>query len=358
MQLRLEALNEHLQQGLREVYVVHGDETLLAQEALDSIRTAARAKGFSERCVFTVAGSHFDWSAVQAQAGSMSLFAEAQIVELRIPSGKPGKEGSDALQRLCKSLGPELLLLISLPRLDKTQLSSAWFMALEAAGATVRVDPIERRALPQWLARRASQMGLKLADGEDGQRALALLSDRVEGNLLAAHQELQKLALLHLAEPLGVAQIEAAVTDVARFEAAQLSEALWNGDLPRTLRLLDALEAEGEAAVRLHWLLADDVRALRRAAAIVAAGRPVPLALREARVWGARERWFERLLPRLTLRDINPMVVDAHTVDGLCKGLRTPGWPSEPWAALRQWVLRLSQTLRGPTVSSPLQLRA
>ncbi len=355
MQLRLEALNEHLAQGLRGAYTVYGDETLLAQEALDAVRAAARARGFSERHVFTVAGNHFDWSAVQAQAGAQSLFAEQQILELRIPSGKPGKEGGEAIQRLCQSLGPDLLLLVSLPKLDKTQLSTAWFTALDGAGASLRADPIERRALPQWLARRAAQLGLRMADGEDGQLALTLLAERVEGNLLAASQELHKLALLHPDQALGVAQIEAAVTDVARFEAAQLSEALWKGDLARALRLLDALEAEGEAAVRLHWLLADDVRALRRAAVIVAAGRPVQLALREARVWGARERWFERLLPRLSLRDINPMLIDAHTVDGLCKGLRAPDWPAEPWPALRHWVLRLAQGVRG---GSRLQLHA
>ncbi|RVT88855.1 DNA polymerase III subunit delta [Inhella crocodyli] len=357
MQIKLDGLAAHLAQGLRSAYTVWGDEALLAQEATDAIRAAARGRGFTERQVFTVAGSHFDWSAVQAQASSLSLFAEAQIVELRIPGGKPGKEGGEAIQRLCESLGPELLLLVTLPRLDKTQLESAWFRALDGAGITLRADPIERRALPTWLARRAHQLGLQLADGEEGQQALLLLVERVEGNLLAAQQELEKLALLRPDGILDVATIDEAVSDVARFEAGQLSEALWAGDLARTLRLLDALQAEGEAAVRLHWLLADDVRALRRAAHAKAGGQPLPMAWREARVWGQRVQVLERALPKMSPRALDGLVQAASVVDGLCKGLRAPGWPEEPWAALRQWVLMILAAQR-PAQAARLHLAA
>ena len=351
MNLRLDDLPAHLAKGLRSCYLVHGDETLLANEALDAIRARARTEGFTERQVFTVAGSHFDWSAVAAQSASLSLFADKQIVELRIPSGKPGKDGSEALQALARQLSPELLLLVSLPKLDKTQLSSAWFLALDGAGVSLAAPLIERRTLPLWLSKRAHQLGLKLAAGAAGEQALAHLAERVEGNLLAAQQELEKLALLQGDKPLDVDAIEAAVTDVSRFEAAQLGEALWGGQLGRCLRLLDALEAEGEAVVRLHWLLADDVRALRRAVQGVAAGKPIPLALREARVWGPKERWFERLLPNLRPAQLDALLISVQQLEGICKGLREPGWPTEPWAAMRHWILLAAGTLQGRSLS-------
>lgn len=352
MQIRLDDLPAQLAKGLKPCYLVHGDEALLANEAMDQIRAKARAQGFSERRVFTVVGNGFDWSEVIAQASSLSLFAEAQILELRIPSGKPGKEGSEALQKLAASLGPELLLLlVQLPRLDKTQLSSAWFMALDGAGASLRADPIERRALPLWLARRAQQLGLKLAEGAEGEQLLARLADRVEGNLLAAQQELEKLALLADGQALSLERIETLVTDVARFEANQLGEALWAGQLARSLRLLDALQAEGEAVVRLHWLLADDVRALRRGAAALAAGKPLPMALREARVWGPKERLFERVLPNLKPAALDALLVAVQQLEGICKGLREPGWPTEPWAAMRRFLLLAAGSLQGRSLA-------
>lgn len=351
MQIRLDDLPAQLARGLKPCYLVHGDETLLANEALDSIRAAARAQGFSERHVFTVTGQGFDWSAVQAQAGAMSLFADAQIVELRIPGGKPGKEGGEALQRLAAQLGPGLLLLVSLPRLDKAQLSSAWFTALDGAGQSLRAEPIERRALPLWLARRAQQRGLQLPPGAEGEQLLARLAERVEGNLLAAQQELEKLALLSDGELLTLERVEALVTDVARFEANQLGEALWGGHLARALRLLDALQAEGEAVVRLHWLLSDDVRALRRGALALAAGKPLPVALREARVWGPKERLFERVLPQLSLARLEPLLLAVHQLEGVCKGLREPGWPTEPWAAMRRFLLLAAGNLQGKALA-------
>jgi DNA polymerase-3 subunit delta len=144
MQVRSDQLGPHLQKGLRQLYTVWGDEPLLAQEAGDAIRAAARAGGCSERQVHTVAGAHFDWSGLLGASMAMSLFSERQLIEIRIPSGKPGKDGSDALQRYCESLSDDVVTLVQLPRLDRTQQSSAWFTALDAAGVTVRVDPVER----------------------------------------------------------------------------------------------------------------------------------------------------------------------------------------------------------------------
>jgi len=347
MQLRSEGLAAHLSKGLARIYTVHGDEPLLAQEAADQIRAAARAQGFGERQIFTVSGAYFDWAPVLAAAQAMSLFAERQFIEIRIPSGKPGKDGSEALQRYAEAAPDDVLTLVTLPRLDKTQLGSAWFTALDGHGMSLRVEPVERRALPAWLAQRLKAQGQSVPEGEDGQKALAFFADRVEGNLLAAHQELQKLALLHPKGELTLEQIEAAVLDVARFDVFKLSEAVLSGAVPRLLRMLDGLEAEGEAAVLVHWTLAEDARALARVRAALDAGKPLPLALREARVWGAKERLVERIAPRLDAARAGALVQAAQVCDGLVKGLRHPDWPADPWAALRRLALMLAEAASG-----------
>lgn len=349
MQLRPESLGPHLAKGLARIYTVHGDEPLLAQEAADQIRAAARAQGFGERQIFTVTGAYFDWAPVLAAAQAMSLFAERQFIEIRISTGKPGKDGSEALQRYAEAAPDDVLTLVTLPRLDKTQLSSAWFLALDGNGVSVRVEPVERRLLPAWLAQRLKAQGQSVPEGEDGQKALTFFADRVEGNLLAAHQELQKLALLHPKGELTLEQIEAAVLDVARFDVFKLSEAVLSGAVPRMLRMLDGLEAEGEAAVLVHWTLAEDARALARVRAALDAGKPLPLALREARVWGAKERLIERIAPRLDSAQAGALVQAAQVCDGLVKGLRHPDWPSDPWAALRRLAMMIGEAASGKT---------
>jgi len=284
MQLRADRLAGHLAQagerGLRPLYTVWGDEALLAQEAADAIRRAARAAGYGERQVHIVAGAHFDWSGLLGDARSMSLFGARQLVEIRIPSGKPGKDGGEALQRYCQHLGDDVLTLVQLPKLDRTQQQSAWFTALDAAGVVVRVEPVERQALPRWIAERLAAQGQRIAAGSEGERALAYFADRVEGNLLAAHQEIAKLALLHPPGELGLDAIEGAVRDVARYDVFKLGEAVLGGQIARLLRMLDGLQAEGVAAVLVHWTLAEDIRGLKRVKDALASGRPLPLALR------------------------------------------------------------------------------
>jgi DNA polymerase-3 subunit delta len=351
VQLRPEQLDGHLARGLGPLYTIHGDEPLLAQEAADAIRAAARAAGCTERKVFTVGGAHFDWSGVLGAAQAMSLFADRQLIEIRLPTGKPGKDGSEALQRYCQHLPPDVVTLVQLPRLDFQQQKAAWFGALDHAGVTPREETLARPALPAWLAQRLARQGQRVPAGEDGLRALAFFADRVEGNLLAAHQELQKLALLHPAGVLGYEQIEAAVLNVARYDVGKLAEAVWSGQVARALRILDGLCAEGEAAVLVHWTLAEDIRTLARARAALDAGRPMPLALKEARAWGAKERLFERVLPLLDGPRIAQLLREGSVCDGIAKGLRHPGWPHEPWAALRRWVLAMLECVPAP--SSP-----
>ena len=349
MQLRHDQLGAHLAKGLKAVYTVHGDEPLLAQEAGDAIRAAARAAGFTERKVFTVSGQHFDWSSLLGAAQAMSLFAERQLIEIRIPTGKPGKEGSEALQRYCASLPDDVVTLVQCPKLDRQQQSSAWFVALDAAGVCLRVDPVERRALPQWIAQRLSAQGQRVHDGEEGQRTLAFFADRVEGNLLAAHQELQKLGLLYPSGTLSFEQVEASVLNVARYDVFKLGEAVLSGQVARALRMLDGLQAEGEAPVLVHWTLAEDIRALKRVKDAMAEGRPLPMALREQRVWGVKEKLFERLLPGLGADAAAQLVEAAQICDGLVKGLRHPGWPQDPWQGLRRLVLLVLEQTGGST---------
>ncbi len=340
MQVKPEQLPAQLARGVKPLYTVHGDETLLAQEAADAIRAAARASGCSERQVFTVSGAHFDWSGVLGAAQAMSLFAERRLIEIRIPSGKPGKDGGDALQRYCQALPSDVVTLVQLPKLDYQQLKTAWFGALENAGTTVRVETIERPALPLWLSQRLALQGQRVCDGEEGQRTLAFFADRIEGNLLAAHQEIQKLALLHPAGELRFDQVESAVLNVARFDEVKLAQALWSGDVPRTLRVLDGLQAEGEAPVRLHWMLAEDLRGLLRGRQALDNGQPMPMALREARGWGVKEKLFERLLPQLKPAPLAALVRAASECDGVLKGLVHPAWPPDAWDALRLLVMK------------------
>jgi DNA polymerase-3 subunit delta len=343
MQVRADQLASHLQKGLRPLYTVWGDEPLLAQEAGDAIRAAARAAGCTERQVHTVAGAHFDWSGLLGASMAMSLFSQRQLIEIRVPSGKPGKDGADALQRYCERLGDDVVTLVQLPRLDRAQQTSAWFGALDAAGVTVRVDPIERKALPQWIAQRLALQGQRVHGGEAGQRTLAFFADRIEGNLLAAHQEVQKLGLLHPPGELSFEQVESAVLNVARYDVFKLGEAVLAGQVARALRMLEGLQAEGEAAVLVHWTLAEDIRALKRVKDALALGRPLPMALREARVWGAKERLFERVVPLLGDATVAHLLEAAQVCDGLVKGLKHADWPNDPWDALKRLVLMLVQ---------------
>lgn len=354
MQLNPNQLGAHLQKGLKSLYTLHGDEPLLIQEALDAIRAVARAQGYTERTSHTVAGAHFDWSEVLAAGGSLSLFADKQIVELRIPTGKPGKDGSAALQHLAEQSrdNDTTLTLVMLPRLDKATKTGAWFGALESFGVTVQVEPVERNALPSWIAQRLSAQGQRVAGGDEGQRSLQFFADRVEGNLLAAHQEIQKLGLLYPEGELGFEQIESAVLNVARYDVFKLSEAVLAGQSIRVQRMLDGLQAEGEAEVLVHYALSEDIRALKRVKDALGQGRPMPMALREQRVWGAKERLFERVLPRLSDAALAQLLEAAHLVDGIVKGLKQPGWPTNNWQALQRLAMMLcSQCVVSPPAS-------
>jgi DNA polymerase-3 subunit delta len=353
MQVQLAQLSAHLAKGLGCLYTLTGDEQLLIQEALDAIRAAARTQGFTERLSHTASGPHFDWSEVLAACGSLSLFAEKQIMELRIPSGKPGKDGSTALQQLAREAcgNDSMLTLVVLPRLDRTTKSSAWFVALEG-GVVIEVSAVERSSLPQWIAQRLAAQGQRVVAGVEGQRTLQFFADRVEGNLLAAHQEIQKLALLYPAGELGFEQIESAVLNVARFDVFRLTEAVLAGQHMRMQCMLDGLQAEGESEVLVHYTLAEDIRALKRVKDAMAKGKPLPMALREQRVWGNKERLFERVLPRLSELVLAQLLQSAHVVDGIVKGLKSQDWPTDSWQALGRLATMFCDVCAAPASSS------
>ena len=354
MQLTLAQWPSHLaqsaQKGLRPLYVLMGDEPLLMQEAGDALRQAALTQGYSEKTITTVTGAHTDWSSVLAAGNAMSLFADKQWVELRIPSGKPGKEGSVALQQLAEKAAEhnDVLTVVKLPKLDKTSQKAAWFVALDSHGVVLRVDPVARTQLPAWLAQRLTQAGLHLPGGEEAAQILQFMAEQVEGNLLAAHQEIEKLALLYPAQTLSLSQVREAVLQVSRYDVFGLGDAVFGGQAARAQKMLDGLQAEGETPVLVHWALADEVRALYRCHQALAEGKPMPMVLKEQRIWGDKERRFERLLPRLKSAALSRALQDAHVVDGVIKGLKHPDWPHEPWDALHRWMMRLLQMSKPP----------
>ncbi|WP_047250314.1 DNA polymerase III subunit delta [Chromobacterium subtsugae] len=320
-----DALAAALAKGLAPLYLVHGEEALLALEAADAVRAAARAAGYLEREVLTVEAG-FDWSQLSDAMSSVSLFASLKLLEIRIPGGKPGTEGSEALQRLAANPPADTLTLITLPKLDKTQQQGKWFAALEKAGLAVEARPVGRAELPGWIARRLKAQGQQL-----GSEALAFFVERVEGNLLAARQEVDKLALLYPKGELSLADLQAAVANVARFDVFQLSESWLAGDAPRLMRMLDGLMAEGEAPVLVLWSLSEDVRMLLRLRQGLKDGRQLRDMARELRLWGDKQRLAEPALRRIGPRKLMQALSECARIDRQIKGVE----PGEPWQTMR-----------------------
>ncbi len=254
MQLRPEQLQAHLDKPLAPLYLLHGDEPLLVIEAGDAIRAAARQQGFEEREVIIV-GTGFKWDELFLAAGNMSLFGGSKLVDLRIPSGKPGREGSEALQRYITTLGPGMVTLITLPELDWQARKAAWVSALSKAGVSIECNAPPPARLPQWIAERLARQQQSAP-----RAALELIATHVEGNLLAAHQEIQKLGLLYPAGEVSLAQIGAAVMNVARYDVSDLRDALKARDTVRAVRTLEGLKAEDAPPPLVLWALATEAR--------------------------------------------------------------------------------------------------
>jgi len=337
MQLRPEALEGHLAKGLAPLYVITSDEHLLALEAADRIRKTARAQGYTERDVLTVERS-FKWGELLAANQAMSLFGDKKLIELRIPGGKPGKDGSAALQAYAKDLSPDNLTLITLPKLDWQTAKAAWVTALQGAAVYIEIPNVERAQLPGWIGMRLSSQG-QSAD----RQSLDFIADRVEGNLLAAHQEIQKLGLLYEPGKLAFEQVMDAVLNVARYDVFKLSEAMLTGDAARLARMLDGLKGEGEALPLVLWAVSEEIRTLLKLKSGMAQGRPLGALLKEHRIWGPRERMMEPALRRVSVATLEAALKEAAQVDRMVKGLRAKAFAGDAWDAMLQLALRVAR---------------
>ncbi len=333
MAIASEDLPRHLSSGLKPLYVVFGDALLLAIEAADSIRTAARSAGFAERETF-IAEQHFKWDELRNSAQSLSLFSSRKVIDLRIPSGKPGVEGGQALQDYVANLSSDVLTLITLPKLDWTVQKSQWFGALERHGVMVSADDIPRSALPRWIAERLKRQGQSTDEA-----TLEFLTDRCEGNLLAAFQEIQKLALLFPAGQLSFEQVKDAVMDVARYDIFKLSESMLNGNAARFVRILDGLRAEGTATVLVLWAISEDIRTLGKVLQAVQRGGNLGNAMRDMRVRKDKQGLIETAARRLKFPHIERAIQQAARLDKTIKGLRQ----GDVWDELLQLGLRFAK---------------
>mgnify|MGYP002628766000 CR=1 FL=1 len=334
MRISTDQLAQQLSRELKPLYTVFGDEPLLALEASDRIRAQARAKGYIEREVLTVE-SGFKWSQLAMAANSQSLFASQKLLEIRIPNGKPGVEGGAALQALCANLPAETITLICLPEIDWRSQKAGWFEMLDRSGVTVESKAVTRKALPQWLASRLKGQGQE-ADTD----ALAFLAERVEGNLMAAFQEVQKLALLFPHGRIAFEQVRDAVLDVARYEVFNLGEVMLEGDPVRISRTLDGLKGEGAAPPMALWAVAEEIRAIGRVLNGAASGRPLGQLWREARVWGAtHQSLMQQNLSRFSTQQVTQGLRHAASIDRMIKGLAK----GDVWDELQQLSMRFAR---------------
>lgn len=333
MNLRPEQLPAHLEKPLAPLYLLHGDEPLLVLEAAERIRAAARAQGFSERETLVV-GQGFRWDALSAATGNFSLFGGAKLIDLRIPNGKPGRDGGEALQRHARSGASGIVTLITLPEVDWATRKAAWFTALAGAGVALELNAPQRERLPEWIAGRLA-MQKQSAPPE----ALRFIAEHIEGNLLAARQEILKLGLLHDEGALTLDDVRGAVLNVARYDIDTLRQALLEGDAARCARLIEGLQGEGSAPPLVLWALANEIRTLATLSAGVATGQPLAALLKAERIFDERRRQaIQHAIPRLSAARLRAALLHAARIDRIIKGLA----PGDVWTEFLQLALRLA----------------
>ncbi|GAA5524041.1 DNA polymerase III subunit delta [Microbulbifer aestuariivivens] len=328
MRLNPRQLSQSLNKGLAPIYVVSGDEPLLIQECCDSIRAAARQQGFSERELLH-AENNFDWGQLLASAGSLSLFAEKKLIEVRLPSGKPGDKGSKALQEFAQIGSEDLLLLLVLPKVDRTQLNSKWMKALDQQGALIQIWPVDAQEMPRWIHQRLRAEGL---DAEP--EAIQILAERVEGNLLAASQEIEKLKLLSSDTLITASTMNDAVASSARYDVFGLIDRALAGDAEAAVKTLHGLRAEGVEAPVVLWALAREIRSLLEIGEKLDQGQPINRLVRIQK----RQPLVQAALSRLQPRQLEALLLRARAVDNAIKG----GRELNPWTGLLELTLNLS----------------
>jgi len=332
MKLYPDKLDAHLKQKLSPVYLLHGDEPLQIMEVGDRLRQQAREAGFSERQVIVVTDDS-DWSTFRESADSFSLFAEQRLIELRLPTGKPGRIGSEVLKQYCSSPPEDVLLLITSAKLDRSGSNSAWFKAIDKVGVTIALWPIPVAQLGNWLSQRLRNVGL-VPDN----LALSLIAERVEGNLLAARQEIERLALLYPPGELSSEQVLAAVSDSARYSIGDLSLAALNGQSARALRILAGLREEAVSEVLILWTLNNEIRSGARTSEAVEAGVSEASALKSAGVWQNRAEPLKKALARHGARHWLSMLSACTNIDRQIKGQAD----GSQWDALEALVTQLA----------------
>ncbi len=315
MQLAPAQLSAHLKQGLQALYVLVGDEPLAHRECLDAIRQAARLQGFDERNSLLVERA-FNWQQIASYGAALSLFASRRLLEISVPNGKPGVEGSKALQALANEALIDTTVLIILPKLEREAKNSAWFSALEKKAVVINIEEVPANQLAKWIGARLAAQGQQASPA-----TLDFLAHQVEGNLLAANQEVQKLGLLHPQGELSDEAVRQAVLNVSRYDAFQLGDAVLAGDSARTVRILQGLQDEGENAVAvmnpLMWVL----RPLLRIKQAELRGENVVQAMSNARIYGDRQSLVKRALSRLSLRQLEAAVQKLADIDKTAKGV-------------------------------------
>ena len=344
MRIDSEQLPQHLKRGLASLYVVFGEELLLALEAADRIRAAAAKAGHEERKVFIVDAA-FDWQALLMASNNLSLFAPKRLLDLRIPSGKPGKDGGEMLARLAEDPPPDAVTLITLPDLDRQSQGSKWFQALESRASVVYAAAITRDRLPKWIEQR-----LGLQDQRASAETLEFLADRVEGNLMAAHQEVQKLALLFPAGELPFEEVKQAVLDVARFDVFDIGGALLRGEPRHFVRMMDGLRGEGAPLPLVLWVMAEEVRTLARVKNLQDTGMAVGQAMRELRIWGPRQQLLPPALKRTGRAQLMEILAGAAEADRMIKGLSA----GDPWDTLLRLGLALCRPAEGEAIGGKI----
>ncbi len=314
MKLFADKLDAHLSRQTAPVYLLHGDEPYQLMQLGDKLREHARSTGFDERQVL-IANEEADWAAFREAADSMSLFAEKRIIELRLPTGKPGRTGGEVLKQYCANPAPDVLLVITSARLDRGGSSSAWFKAIDKAGVTIAVWPVEPAKLHRWLGDKLAAHGLQATPD-----ALSLITERVEGNMLAAAQEVERLALLYPAGELGADDVLAAVSDSARYSIGDLVQAALAGQGARAVRIVRGLRDEAVAPVLILWSLSQEIRSGARAAEACEQGVSVDAAIKGAGVWQSRAAPLKTAMSRHNANSWLNMLVATTQLDRLVKG--------------------------------------
>ncbi len=332
MKISGDNLASALTRGLAPVYLISGDEPLLANEAADAIRAKARAEGFIERDLHVIERG-FDWNALLADSRAMSLFASRKIVEIRMANPTPGEQGGNAIIELAEQPSPDNVVLVITGKMDGRTQNARWVSAIERAGVVVQIWPLDLQRLPGWIRDRLKRHGLD-ADAA----AAGLLAERVEGNLLAAHQEVEKLALLLPAGKLTTETVLEAVADSARFDVLQVGEAAMRGQTARALRILEGLRGEGMELVLVLWAINKDLQWIARAQHLMRNGQSADSAMNAVYVWRPRQAAMRQALARLKPGVVRGLLLDASRVDRAIKGALR----SDPWVELEGLVARFS----------------